>query len=280
MHDPLHASEATSHFNEKRILVMDDESAIRELTSQLLETMGYEVTAVPDGAEAIRIYERALRKGENFLAVILDATVRGGLGGVETIERLRNIDPDVNAIICSGYSDEAALSQFLSYGFRGALPKPFTRRELADALQKAAQEHSANLDGSLGGLTFRNLLQLLDKSGRPTGSIAERADQFPVTVQEHNRRETLDAEFLRERRVLLPDFAAERFRARKIRRHQDEVLLRVVRKFRFRENLRIQSLAPTAPIGTSEVDQKQLVASLRFFLRPMEIRQPIRLRPG
>ena len=63
-------------------------------------------------------------KARHFRVVILDATVRGGLGGVETIERLRNIDPQVNAIICSGYSDEAALSEFLSYGFRGALPKP------------------------------------------------------------------------------------------------------------------------------------------------------------
>ncbi|MEO6970137.1 MAG: response regulator, partial [Chthoniobacterales bacterium] len=137
--DPLQPNEAAFPFCDKRVLIMDDESAIRELTSQLLETMGYEVTAVPDGAEAIRIYERALRKGEHFLVVILDATVRGGLGGVETIERLRNIDPDVNAIICSGYSDEAALSQFLSYGFRGALPKPFSRRELADAMQKAVK---------------------------------------------------------------------------------------------------------------------------------------------
>jgi PAS domain S-box-containing protein len=137
--DPLQPNENAFPFGAKRILVMDDESSIRELTTHLLATMGYEVTAVPDGAEAIRIYERALRKGEHFLVVILDATVRGGLGGVETIERLRNIDPDVNAIICSGYSSEAALSQFLSYGFRGALPKPFTRRELADALQKAVK---------------------------------------------------------------------------------------------------------------------------------------------
>jgi two-component system cell cycle sensor histidine kinase/response regulator CckA len=134
--DPLQPNDRSFPINQQRILVMDDESAIRELTSQLLATMGYEVTAVPDGAEAVRIYERALRKGEYFRAVILDATVRGGLGGVETIERLRNIDPEVNAIICSGYSDEAALSEFLSYGFRWALPKPFTRRELADALEK------------------------------------------------------------------------------------------------------------------------------------------------
>jgi PAS domain S-box-containing protein len=142
--DPLRPNERSLQYQQQRILVMDDESAIRELTSQLLGTMGYEVTAVPDGSEAVRIYERAARKGEHFRAVILDATVRGGLGGVETIERLRTIDPQVNAIICSGYSDEAALSEFLSYGFRGALPKPFTRRELADALQKALAETKAN----------------------------------------------------------------------------------------------------------------------------------------
>jgi CheY-like chemotaxis protein len=123
---------------------MDDEEAIRELTSQLLGTLGYEVTAVPDGLEAVRLYERSLRKGEHFQAVILDATVRGGMGGVATIERLRSMDPTVNAIICSGYSDEAALSEFLAYGFRGALPKPFTRSELADALQRAFETTNTN----------------------------------------------------------------------------------------------------------------------------------------
>lgn len=138
------ASGRPFHYNHQRILVMDDEEAIRELTSQLLGTLGYEVTAVPDGMEAVRIYERALRKGEHFQAVILDATVRGGMGGVATIERLRSMDPKVNAIICSGYSDEAALSEFLAYGFRGALPKPFTRSELADALQSAFEVKHPN----------------------------------------------------------------------------------------------------------------------------------------
>ena len=132
------------HFNHQRVLVMDDEAAIRDLTSQLLSTLGYEVTAVQDGMEAVRIYESALRRGEHFQAVILDATVRGGMGGVAAIERLRGMDPQVNAIICSGYSDEAALSEFLAYGFRGALPKPFTRRELADALQRTFEAGKAN----------------------------------------------------------------------------------------------------------------------------------------
>jgi len=131
-------------FNHQRILVMDDETAIRELTSQLLGTLGFEVTAVPDGLEAVKIYERALRAGENFQAVILDATVRGGMGGLATVAQLRTLDPNVTAIICSGYSDEAALSEFLTYGFRGALPKPFTRRELADVLQRAFEAGKAN----------------------------------------------------------------------------------------------------------------------------------------
>ena len=124
-------------FNHQRVLVMDDEAAIRDLTSELLGTLGYKVTTVPDGAEALKKYELAMRTGETFLAVILDATIRGGMGGVATMERLRDLDPNVTAIICSGYSDDAALAEFLTYGFRAALPKPFTRHELANVLQRA-----------------------------------------------------------------------------------------------------------------------------------------------
>jgi PAS domain S-box-containing protein len=131
------APAAGLQFNHQRVLVMDDEAGIRDLTSQLLGSLGYEVTAVPDGAEAVKTYERAMRRGENFQAVILDATIRGGMGGVATIERLRNLDPQVVGIICSGYSDEAALAEFLQFGFRGALPKPFTRRDLSEVLQRA-----------------------------------------------------------------------------------------------------------------------------------------------
>jgi PAS domain S-box-containing protein len=136
--EPLLANEIFN-FNHQRVLVMDDEAAVRDLTSELLGTLGYDVTTVPDGTEALKTYEEAMRTGENFRAVILDATIRGGMGGVATIERLRDLDPNVTAIICSGYSDEAALAEFLTYGFRAALPKPFTRHELAHVLQRALE---------------------------------------------------------------------------------------------------------------------------------------------
>ena len=128
---------APSPYENQRILVMDDEEGIRDLTSQLLISLGYHVTAVANGMEAVKAYQDAMERGKNFHAVILDATIRGGMGGLATIERLRSLDPHVTAIICSGYSDEAALAGFLQYGFRGALPKPFTRRDLADALERA-----------------------------------------------------------------------------------------------------------------------------------------------
>ena len=130
-------------FNHQRVLVMDDEAAIRDLTSELLGTLGYKVTTVPDGAEALKKYKLAMRTGETFQAVILDATIRGGMGGVATMERLRDLDPNVTAIICSGYSDDAALAEFLAYGFRAALPKPFTRHELANVLQRAFEPGKA-----------------------------------------------------------------------------------------------------------------------------------------
>ncbi len=133
----------TFSFTNQRVLVMDDEEGVRDITSELLGTLGYKVTAVPDGTEALKIYERAMRRGESFQAVILDATIRGGMGGLATIERLRELDPNVTAIICSGYSDEAALAQFLAYGFQGALPKPFTRDELADVMQRALEKRGS-----------------------------------------------------------------------------------------------------------------------------------------
>jgi CheY-like chemotaxis protein len=136
LQEPTLANEVFK-FNHQRILVMDDEAAIRDLTSELLGTLGYDVTTVPNGAEALRTYQQAMRSGESFDAVILDATIRGGMGGVATIERLRDLDPGVTAIICSGYSDEAALAEFLAYGFQAALPKPFTRHDLANVLQRA-----------------------------------------------------------------------------------------------------------------------------------------------
>ena len=115
-----------------KILVMDDEETIRDLVSNMLETFGHEVKTASNGEEAIRMYRDAMDRGQPFDLVILDLTVPGGMGGKETMERLLVIDPDVSAIVSSGYSDE--LNHYLEIGFKGVISKPYTINEVRRAV--------------------------------------------------------------------------------------------------------------------------------------------------
>jgi DNA-binding NarL/FixJ family response regulator len=68
--------------------------------------------------------------------VILDLTVPGGMGGLQTLEQLRNLNPKVKAIVCSGYSNDAVLSNYRAYGFVGMVSKPYETTDLAMALER------------------------------------------------------------------------------------------------------------------------------------------------
>lgn len=122
-----------------RILVMDDEEAFRRSLVRLLREAGYEAAAACDGREAVELYSDALRQGHPYDAVIMDLTVRRGLGGKETIRRLRELDPNVRAIASSGYSDDPIMAEYESYGFAAVLAKPYTAGELAEALHACSQ---------------------------------------------------------------------------------------------------------------------------------------------
>ncbi len=121
-------------FGQGKILVMDDEMMIRELAGEILEYLGYTVEFAGDGAEAVAAYREALDSQQPFDAVILDLTVRGGMGGKETIRKLVEIDPDVKAIVSSGYSDDPGLTDFKQHGFSGAVAKPYSLEELGGKL--------------------------------------------------------------------------------------------------------------------------------------------------
>ena len=118
------------------ILVMDDEEMIRNLSRQVLSRLGYEPALAEDGAEAIELYKRAIDSGMPFDAVILDLTVKGGMGGKDTVKALLEIDPQVKAIVSNGYSNDPVLTNFRAYGFIGALPKPYTVKDLSDMLNQ------------------------------------------------------------------------------------------------------------------------------------------------
>ncbi len=119
---------------EGRILLMDDEKMIRETAGKVLRYIGYDVEYAEDGSQAIEIYKKNVESGDNFDAVILDLTVPGGMGGEQAIKQLLEIDPEVKAIVSSGYSDNPIMSQFEEYGFSGVIVKPYDLNELKKVL--------------------------------------------------------------------------------------------------------------------------------------------------
>jgi len=116
---------------EGKILVMDDEEAIRNVTEKILMELGYEARCASDGAETIALYQDAARSGRPFDAVIMDLTIPGGMGGKETIRQLLSIDPQITAIVSSGYSNDPIMSDFEKYGFRGVATKPYRIEKLS-----------------------------------------------------------------------------------------------------------------------------------------------------
>jgi two-component system, cell cycle sensor histidine kinase and response regulator CckA len=118
------------------VLVMDDEKMIREVTQALLEELGYTVECAENGSETVDLYLKRKKQGLPFAAVILDLTVPGEFGGRETIKDLLEIDPDVKAIACSGYTNGPAMANYLEYGFSGVLCKPFRLEELSAAMHE------------------------------------------------------------------------------------------------------------------------------------------------
>ena len=117
-----------------KILVMDDEKMIRDVVGDMLGILGYEAEFAKDGAEAVELYKKAEQSVRPFDAVIMDLTVPGGMGGKEAVRKLAEIDPEVKAIVSSGYSDDPVMADFRKYGFSNVVAKPYNIKELGDAL--------------------------------------------------------------------------------------------------------------------------------------------------
>ncbi|MFA4916925.1 MAG: MEDS domain-containing protein [Syntrophales bacterium] len=118
----------------ERILVMDDEEMIREMLGKMLSLIGCEVELTSDGAEVIGRFKEAKEAGQPFDAVILDLTVPGGMGGKEAIKGLLEIDPQVKAIVSSGYASDQIMSEYKKYGFSAVLNKPYTITDIEKTL--------------------------------------------------------------------------------------------------------------------------------------------------
>jgi CheY-like chemotaxis protein len=133
---PKPAAPQKQFFGRGRILVMDDESEILMLAGEMLKAMGYEAETARDGAEALERYTQAKINGNAFTAVIMDLTIPEGMGGKEAIRRLKALDPQVKAIVSSGYSYDPVMANFQEYGFSGVIPKPYVMEELGRVLEE------------------------------------------------------------------------------------------------------------------------------------------------
>jgi two-component system cell cycle sensor histidine kinase/response regulator CckA len=88
-----------------RILLMDDDILVREVVGKMLRKLGYEPVLAQEGEEALALYAQGQNTGDPFVAVILDLTIPGGMGGVEAIEHLLAHDPQARGLVSSGYAD-------------------------------------------------------------------------------------------------------------------------------------------------------------------------------
>lgn len=125
-----------------RILVMDDEDMLLQVSEQFLSHLGYQVCTVSDGENAIKEYKRACKEGSPFSLVIVDLTIPGGMGGKETMKELQKIDPKVRAIVSSGYSNDPVMAHYSDYGFRAILTKPYKIETMSAVIAEVINNHS------------------------------------------------------------------------------------------------------------------------------------------
>ncbi|MEF3254888.1 MAG: response regulator, partial [Deferribacterales bacterium] len=124
-----------------KIALMDDEDIILDAGKLLFETLGHTVFTAKTGEEMIKLYNEHLNKGERFNLCILDITIVGGMGGIDTIKELKKIDPNVRAIVSSGYAEDPVFANFKEYGFVATLKKPYGMPEVIKALDDTLYKH-------------------------------------------------------------------------------------------------------------------------------------------
>ncbi len=126
-----------------RVLVLDDEPAIGSLVAASLEAMGYQVVTKEDGVSAVQACDEAFKSGRRFDLVISDLSLPGELDGNKAVARMRAIDPELKAIISSGYDHDPVMLHHREHGFAGAIAKPFEMSHLARVVREVLAPEKA-----------------------------------------------------------------------------------------------------------------------------------------
>ncbi len=134
-----HRATESAPKGDERILVLDDEPAVRAAVARMLEGLGYSVVSAESAAQAVSLFEHAQGSDEPIALAIVDLTIPGGIGGEVALTSLRSIDPKLPAIVASGYANSQVLADYRSYGFQAVLMKPFGIDALGRAVRAALE---------------------------------------------------------------------------------------------------------------------------------------------
>ncbi|MEI8254461.1 MAG: PAS domain S-box protein [Deltaproteobacteria bacterium] len=119
-----------------RVLVMDDEEALRDVLRAMLAHLGCDATLAADAGSANGALAKAVAEGRPYALLILDLTIPGGPGGKDLLADLRRRGDATPAMAISGYSDDPVMAHPEQFGFAAALAKPFNLAALGAALTR------------------------------------------------------------------------------------------------------------------------------------------------
>jgi PAS domain S-box-containing protein len=120
-----------------RVLVLDDEEAICALIACALGALGYDVTEAYDADQAIKACEESVASGNKFELIISDLSLPGKITGEEAVRRIKKLDPEIKAIVSSGYDSDPVMSKFRDHGFCAAISKPYDISKLGRVVTNA-----------------------------------------------------------------------------------------------------------------------------------------------
>jgi len=123
-----------------KVLLMDDEQVILDVTKEVFKFLGYDLIFARDGAVAVDIFNKERNKGVPFDLVILDLSVPDGMGGNEAFEKIHAIDSQAKVVISSGYTNDPLMTDFTSFGFAGVLAKPYRISDIKTLLETLIQK--------------------------------------------------------------------------------------------------------------------------------------------
>lgn len=120
----------------RHILLLDDEKAVRDALTRLLKACGHYCSTAPTGEILLDLLEHSRQTDMHYDLAILDIKIVGGMGGIETMQRILQIDCSISVISMSGYPVETLLDEADSNGFVGHLEKPFSGKQLSAEIER------------------------------------------------------------------------------------------------------------------------------------------------